>query len=476
MGASGRVTVAPPPSSPATPVAEPLRRSVIFAYCLPMAGTGFMLMPFYIWLMKYSTDVLLIAPAAVGSLFFIGRIWDAISDPVVGYLSDRTTSKRGRRRSWMFASAIPVAITTVMLWSPPWALEGLGLVLWMGAALLLYETAATAFFVPYGALGMELSEHYHERTRLFGYRHVIAAVGSLAGLGAVYLLRTAEDPRSMALGISISGGILMAATILYSTRRLPEREDYRGRGATNVFNAFADVLRNPPGRLLFTVYGIETFGAASIGMLAPYVMQYVVGTPELNEVFVVTYFLPQFGLTPLWIWLGRYVSKKNLWLFSMVAMAVGYGSIFFIGHESFLLLFLVIFLLGLGGGCGAVVAPSIQADVIDYDEYLTGERKEGAYTAIWNFIRKAAAGVTAGVTGLVLQYSGYVPNAADQTETVKTAILALMGLLPATCFAIGALIFTRFGLNEAEHRRIVQALRERAEDERSGVSGDETVH
>ena len=114
---------------------ESLPRSTILAYCLPMVGVGFMAMPFYVWLMKYSTDVLLIAPAAIGSIFFIGRFWDAISDPIAGYLSDLTTSNRGRRRSWMVAAAIPLGLTTVMLWSPPWMLEGLALVLWMGEGI-----------------------------------------------------------------------------------------------------------------------------------------------------------------------------------------------------------------------------------------------------------------------------------------------------------------------------------------------------
>ncbi|NRA03303.1 MAG: MFS transporter [Myxococcales bacterium] len=450
---------------------EALPRSTILIYCLPMLGVGFMAMPFYVWLMKFSTDVLLIAPAAIGSIFFIGRFWDAVSDPLAGYLSDRTNAPSGRRRSWMLASAIPLALTTVMLWSPPWMLEGLALVLWMGGALLLYETASTAFFVPYGALGMELTERYRERTRLFGYRHVIAAVGSLAGLGVVYLLRTAENPRLMALVVSAASGVVMAFTILYSARRLPERDDYRGRGSPRLLKAFGDVLRNPHGRLLFLVYGIETFGAASIGMLAPYVMQYVVHAPELNEVFIVTYFVPQFALTPLWIWLGNYFSKKSLWLFSMTALTLGYSAIFFTSESSFGVLFLVIFLLGLGGGCGAVVAPAIQADVIDYDEYLTGERKEGAYTAIWNFIRKSAAGVTAGITGFVLQYAGYVPNAPEQSEAVQTAILALIGLLPAACYAIGTLMFMRFGLNEREHEEIIKVLRQRA----AGVSAGPEV-
>ncbi len=439
----------------------PLPLATIWAYCLPTLGIGFMGMLFGIYLMKFSTDMLLVAPAAMGLLFGIGRIWDAISDPIAGYLSDRSSAKRGRRRAWMYASALPVFATTVMLWSPLPGLEGMELILWLGAALLIYETAMTAFFVPYGALGMELTQRYHERTRLFAYRHVIAAVGSMVGLGGVYLLRTAEEPRLMAFGLSLIGGAAMAGMILFAAVRLPERSDYRGRGALQFRKAFTDVLRNPHGRLLLIVYGIETFGAASIGMLAPYIMEYIVNAPELTELFILCYFVPQFALTPIWVWVAKRVGKKELWIFSMSALTLGYGALFFVGEGSYILIFSVVFLLGIGGGCGAVVAPSIQADVIDYDEYLTGERKEGAYIAIWNLVRKGAGGLTAIATGFVLQVVGFEPN-VPQSEATKTGMLALIGILPAVCYLIGTIIFLRFSLNEAEHTRVVAELQARA--------------
>ena len=440
----------------------PLPRSAIFAYCLPTLGMGLLFMPLSIWLFKFSTDVLLIAPAAMGTILFVGRFWDAISDPVAGYLSDRSTARAGRRRSWMMAFAIPLGVSTILVWSPPWFIDGAVLIVWVAVALVIYETAATGVLVPYGALGMELTDQYHERTRLFGFRHVAMAMGSILGLGAVFLMRTGENPRLTAFVVSTITGVIVATTVLLAAKRLPERSDYRGRGAIDIRKSFTDVLRNPHGRLLFIVYGVETFGAASIAMLAPYIMQYVVHAPDLNEVFILTYFVPQFALTPIWIRLAKRFSKKNLWLFSMMCLAVGYCSIFFVGEGSFTLLFVIIFLLGLGGGCGSVIAPSIQADVIDYDEYLTGERKEGAYTAIWNFIRKAAGGISAIITGWALQYAGYVPNAEDQSERVITVLLALIGLLPAFCYAIGTVLFFRFSLNEAEHDRIVRELRERA--------------
>jgi GPH family glycoside/pentoside/hexuronide:cation symporter len=125
------------------------------------------------YLMKFSTDVLLIAPAIMGSLIAASRLWDAISDPLVGYLSDQTNSVYGRRRSWMFFAAVPMGIGLVMIWSPPAVLDNMGTIIWMAVALLVYETASTAFYVPHGAIGVELTPNYHERTRLFGYAHMM---------------------------------------------------------------------------------------------------------------------------------------------------------------------------------------------------------------------------------------------------------------------------------------------------------------
>ncbi|MDG2306071.1 MAG: MFS transporter [Candidatus Binatia bacterium] len=438
-----------------------LPTSTIFAYCLPSTGLGLVMMLFSIYLMKFSTDVLLIAPAAMGTLLGLGRFWDAVSDPVAGYLSDRTMSRSGRRRTWMLASAVPLAATFVMVWAPPEALTGFALILWMGAALFAFETASTAFAIPYGALGLELTTAYHERTRLFAYRHVLQAIGALLGLGGVYLLRTAAVPRTMAFWVSLFAGVAMATAIGIAVTRLREPLAHQGRGSVRITKAFADVFRNEPGRLLFVVYGIETFGMTSVTMLSPYIMQYIVLAPDLTEALILVYFLPQVGLTPLWVRLARRFGKKKLWLMAMVFQAAGFFAMFWVGEDGYVLLFVILFLIGVGGGCSLVVAPAIQADVVDYDEFLTHERKEGAYFAIWNMIRKGAFGVGAILTGTLLQWVGFQPN-VEQTETTRTAMLALVGILPGACYLAGALLFTRFGLNEPEHAAIAAELEARS--------------
>ncbi len=435
---------------------------VVVTYSLPTVGVSCAFFLTTIYLIKFATDVLLIAPAVMGALFGLSRVWDAISDPLAGYLSDRTRTRLGRRRPWMLASALPIGVTFVMLWAPPTGLAGAGLVVWMGLALFLFFTATTAFGVPHEALGAELSKGHHDRTRIFAIRFVIGTLGTFLSLGALYLMSTqgvtvdeAERAalRSTALYLALSIGLGSAALIAFSSLRMREIAEHQGRGGTRIWRAFGDVFRNPHARLLLIVFLIENLGTAAIGMLVPYVTQYIVKAPEVTSVILLLYFVPAVLFVPLWIPLSRRLGKKRLWIFSMSAMTFAFTGLFFVGEGDVALLGALGLIGGVGGGCGAVVGPSIKADVIDYDELVTGERKEGSYVAVWNFVRKSAFGLTAMLTGFALQASGFQPN-VEQTEQAKLAMSVLIGLVPGFFYGAGTLLFLRFGLNEREHAAV----------------------
>ncbi|MEE9279568.1 MAG: glycoside-pentoside-hexuronide (GPH):cation symporter [Myxococcota bacterium] len=441
---------------------ERLPLGTIFTYALPTIGAGYMFLLVGLYLMKFATDVLLIAPAAMSAIFGLSRVWDAISDPIAGYFSDRTHHRAGRRRPWIFVSSVPIGVAFVMAFAPPQALEGGQLVAWMAVGVFGFYSAMTIFIVPHMSLGAELTTDYHDRSRIFGVRHAVWTIGSILSLVGMTLLIEAEaggeaSSRQMARQLALFAALATGAMILFASVRLRERPEYQGRGGAKPFRAFADVWRNPHARLLVIVTFIEHLGAATIGILTLYVAQYVVGTPHLAPLFILCYMIPSFASVPIWLPLSRRFGKKALWMFSMVLTAFSFGGMFFLEKGSVALISGLAFTAGLANGCGGTVSPSVQTDVIDYDEYITGERKEGAYFSAWNFVFKLAFGVTLFLTGFVLQFSGYVPN-AEQTETVKTAILALYALYPLTCFLIGAAIFSRFRLNEKEHGEIRAAL------------------
>ncbi len=447
-------------AGPEAAEASRLPFSVIFAFSAPRIAFGLMMTLFMTYLMKFCTDVLLIAPAAMGILFLIARIWDGISDPLAGFLSDRTRSRYGRRRSWMFAASVPMGVTMFMLWSPPAAITGTLLIVWVGLCYLAYETAQTAYLIPHGGLGAELTQDYDDRTRLFGLSHIIGYVGMAIGLVSLYLMTIAEDKRSFASGLSLAGGISVAVVVFWATLKLPERKDYQGRGSDNIFRAGGDVFRNPHSRLLLTIFAIESFGSASLAILGPYVSDYVAHEPSAIAWMYGAYLAPQVIFAPIFMQLARRFGKKQLWLVAMVLTAFGYLGLFMITEETKFMLIVGPALVGIGASCGAIVAPSIMADIIDYDEYLTGERKEGTYLAVWNLVRKFSSALPAMMTGFALTWLGFEPN-VEQSEVVKFTMRALFGLMPAACYGIGTLLFLRFRLNKEEHAAVIRELEAR---------------
>jgi sugar (glycoside-pentoside-hexuronide) transporter len=456
---------AAPPAGPAR-----LGRGLLLAYSLPSIGLQFAFLLLGLYFLKYATDVLGVAAGVMGLLFALSRFWDGLADPIAGYLSDRTRSRLGRRRSWMAASALPFGLSVWMLWCPPAALEGAWAAAWVGAGLLLFYTAYTGIQVPYGALGAELSQDYHDRTRLFAWRQGIGALGTLFGVVAYYLFLEAERgaglaSRQVGLGVGLFASLCICVTTGVLVARVRERSDYQERGPERVFGAFADVLRNPHARRLFWVQCSHFFSVAVLALVSAYVFQYVLRVPSATAALLVACFaVGMVAGIPLWVALSRRFGKHRCWSAALWSVAALYSSLFFaldadvsaagwqLGVAGALSL-----LLGFLQSSNFVLMHSMQADVIDWDEERTGERKEGAYLATWSFGEKCASALAAVAVGVALEWVGYVPN-VEQTPAVRSMILVLMSFAPALCHVLSALLLMRFGLGEQEHIRIRRAL------------------
>tara|TARA_B100000035_G_scaffold85305_1_gene71692 strand:+ start:6259 stop:7563 length:1305 start_codon:yes stop_codon:yes gene_type:complete len=424
-----------------------------------------------LYVMKFSTDVLLIAPAIMGLIFSVSRIWDAISDPLVGYLSDRTTTSLGRRRTWILFSFVPIAMGFYAVFAPPFSLSGDALSWWMAASIIGFYSAMTIFFVPHMALGAELSNDYHERSRLFGLRHAFYTFGSILSLATMQLLLNEEfreggDVRAMAEEYALYAVVAMSVLVLYAVVYLRERPEFQGRLSSSPTSAFRDVWQNPHARLLVIVTFIENVGSSAIAVLTLYVTQYVVGAPLWAPFIILAYMLPSTASVPMWLPLSRRFGKIKVWIVGMALYGLSFGGMFFLPFldtvdARLTLIIVMAAFAGLAAGCGGTIGPSVQGDVIDYDEYKTGERKEGSYFAVWNFTYKSALGFMLLLTGFVLEASGFVPN-QPQTMTVQISMVTLYGALPLLCYVIGAVLFSRFKLTEQEYAVIRAELDRRA--------------
>jgi GPH family glycoside/pentoside/hexuronide:cation symporter len=436
----------------------------IAVYSLPAAGSNFMENLIGMYLLKFTTDVLLLAPALVALFFGLGRVWDAVSDPIVGYWSDRTRHRLGRRRPWILASALPLGLAFVALWSPPDLAPG-ALRAWVCAAVILFFTAQSALVVPHLAWGAELAGAGHDRTRVFAGRLAVGLGGVFLGALAMGALERSADPRATAFGVAVAAALGVAIACAVTVGRLSERPELQGRGARSPGAAFRDVLRNPHARRLLAVLFLEALGFASMTTTMPFYIQYVMAREGQAALFMGGALGAMLASIPVWLVLARRFGKLRVWLGSLYGRAACFGAVAAVPDAGLAVLVTNMLLIGALFGCGAMLAPAVQADVIDDDERRTGERKEGTYFASWNFAAKASAGAAVILSGAVLQAVAFEPNAV-QAPLARSGILMLFGGFPCAFYLLAAALLARLslyvGAAPTPGARVLAGRRERA--------------
>jgi GPH family glycoside/pentoside/hexuronide:cation symporter len=424
------------PSTPSVPI------RTLLAYALPTFAVAYLLFFVQFYFLKFSTDVLLLPPAAIGLVFALAKVWDAVSNPLVGSASDRSRSRFGRRRPYLFASLPLLVAGFVMLWSPPSALEGVPLVVFCAFALFVFHGAFALYTIPHFALGAELASDPHERTRIFGVRHGSFIVGMLLAFAGIQVAMNATDTRAVTAEIAIPTSLL--AALVLAVTPLFVREPARGEvsGGKGLIASFRDVWANTPARILLIVWFIENAGVGAVGTMAPFISEYLLQRTDVVGTLPAAYVIAGVASIPVWVRLSRRFGKRQTWLAAMVLAAGAFGGIWFIGSGDVQPMFALLLLAGAAMGCGSVIAPSLTADLIDLDEQRTGERKEGVYSAALAFALRIGIASAAAVSGFVLQAVGFVPNAAQSPESLL-GLRVLFAGLPCAGFLIGAALFWR---------------------------------
>jgi hypothetical protein len=219
----------------------------------------------------------------------------------VGHWSDRTLHRLGRRRPWLFASALLLPLGFVALWVPPTGLGAVALALWFGVWVFFLHTALTVFEIPHRALGAELSPQAHDRTRVFAASTFVTHIGGVAAIACVALLERADDPRSAALPIAIGVGLATAALIALGAWRTPEPPEHRGRGGATLRSAFRDIGKEPFARAVLGARLVQQIGLASTLGLLPFVSDYLVGTPGWTAYYLASAVTGLLLAIPLWV-------------------------------------------------------------------------------------------------------------------------------------------------------------------------------
>lgn len=441
----------------------PMRKKL--AYAAPAFALAVVGIPIYVYIPKFYSDVVGVNIAVIGYVLLSVRIFDAVTDPLLGFLSDKTHSRFGRRRPYIAIGSIFLALAISLLFNPPDA-SGLAVTVWFTAGIFSLFLFWTIVVVPYESLGPEISMDYHERTTLFGLRDGLLIAGTLAAASSPTIIATvfnlASDPageRAKFFWLSVLYAPLVIVFSWWCIAVIQERARVTAAHSVGMFTGLRHTVRNKPFMILLVSYTISAFGNNLPATLILYYVEYVLLSKKA-DLFLLLYFITGIGFLPGWIMLSHRIGKKNAWLASMALNTGAFIGVFFLGPGDITMYGVLVFLSGIGFGATVALPSAIQADVIDYDEFLSGERREGQYIGLWSISKKIAAAMGVGIALSMLGLVGYVPN-VEQTPQVQMTLRILYSLVPSLCNLIAFLIAFTYPISGAIHENIRLAIRER---------------
>ena len=437
------------------------------AYSSPAFALAVVGIPVYVYIPKFYTDVVGLNIALLGTLLFGVRIFDAVTDPLFGYVSDRTKTAFGRRRPYIAVGSIFVALSMFMLFAPPEAVYDYA-ALWFGVsiyALFLFWTAVT---VPYESLGPEITFDYNERTGLFGMRDGLLIAGTLAAASSPALVQwlfglpdSDAGERATYFWIAVLYTPLLIGTCWWCAIAIDEKFKNQVSSSKGIASGLRELSRNKPFRILLVSYTISAIGNNLPATLILYYVEYVL-LSDLAELFLLMYFATGILFLPAWIKISHRVGKKNAWLASIVLNTGAFIWVFFLGPGDVAAYGVLVVISGIGLGATLALPSAIQADVIDYDELLSGSRREGQYIGLWSISKKFAAAVGVGAGLYTLGLAGYTPN-VEQTPSVVFTLRVLYALVPSVCNMIAFGIALYYPISAGIHSDIRRAISRRQE-------------
>jgi GPH family glycoside/pentoside/hexuronide:cation symporter len=411
-------------------------------------------------LLNYLTDTVGIAAGLAGAVVMIGKIWDAITDPVVGFISDRTESRWGRRRPYILFGSIPLFIAMIIMFTNPQIESQTLLFVWGVGTYCFLCLTYTLVNIPYNSLTPELTQDYHERTSLNGYRFGFAVIGTLLGAGAALPIIGAFPSKNM--GFSVMGalfGAIMMITALITFLCVREPETHGVKPTAGFFKTYLKVFKNKPYLLILLTYSLHITALTVASGITIYYFKYIHSAEAKTTIAMLLLLVTAMIFIPVSVALAKRFGKKIVYGSGMLIFSLAIMILFIFGHlYSINFSFAMMFVAGVGLGFTYVMPYAMVPDAVEYDYLLTGERTEGAFYGIWTFGIKIGQAVALGITGLVLSLTGYIPDVV-QTPMAALGIRLLIGPISAFIFIVAIIVLYYYPINEERYNEILAEIK-----------------
>lgn len=412
----------------------------------------------------FLTDVVGISPGIAAIAIFVGRSWDYINDPLIGYLSDRTRTRWGRRRPFLLFGALPFALAFILMWYRPPIQNLVFLAIYYAFAYVLFDSAATFVYMPYFALTPELTSNYDERTSLTTIRMFFSILGSLIAFTIPLLIIGSFRPEN-AGQVLLMGVIFAAASaaplwiVFFGTRERPEFSKLEQPGLGESLKAAA---RNRPFVFGLVIFLLTWVSIDILQTTLLYFIKYVVQREADSDLIMAVIFVTAMLVLPFWEFASRKWDKRKAYAGGIAFWAVVQIVLITLNPSTALPLILGLCLLaGVGVSAAHVLPWSILPDAIEWDEWHTGERHEGMFYSLVTLAQKVASSVAIPFILLILHFTGYVPTSNVQPPGALLGIRLAIGPIPALLLGCGIAFAIFYPLDRESHRRIVRELETR---------------
>jgi len=341
-----------------------------------------------------------------------GRILDAISDPLIGYLSDNTRSRWGRRKPYIFISTPILFITFILVWNPPVKAISPVNVIFLATVLFFYYWAYTGVLIPWFAVLPEMSPENDERVKIATIGVAIGVFGALIGGGLSGVLFEKVGPFMMALILGVIAFLAGELTLFGIDKKSATVPELKPDG---FFKALKQVFSDRQVISFSVMIMFVQLTYQLMLMNVPYLTKLILGGKEADASIIMGEVILLMALSaPLWFWLLKKYSKKTVFRWIIASMAIGFTLSFFIGSIDFIppmiqaMLIFPIAAIPVGGMFAGSLG--IIADLTDYDELKFGKRREAIYYGIYGIVRKTGWALCSIILAGVFQIFGYSPD------------------------------------------------------------------
>jgi GPH family glycoside/pentoside/hexuronide:cation symporter len=414
----------------------------------------------------FLTDVAGLRPDYAGWAVAIGRLWDAVNDPLFGILSDRIRTRWGRRRVFLLFGAAPLGLSFIMMWVVP-TFGQFGLTVYYALVFIVFDTLFTMVHVGYNALTPEMTSDYDERSTLNGYRMVFSISGTL---GAIILATVLgwfiTDLRLLygLIGFILGVLVIIPPLIVFSiTRELPAQELPKALPAKQ---ALAETLNNQPFRMVMGLYLLSWTTASILAAVLIYFATYYLRVPEQANFYVLAAEGAAILFIPVIVWLARRLDKRRAFILGSASWMFVLMGLFLLRPDQTGLAYVLALLSGAGIATAFVIPWAMIPDIIEFDQLRTGQRREGSFYAFASFFQKLATGLAIWLMGQAFAASGYInPSSGEphpiQPDQAVFVIRVFAGPVPVLLLILAIAFAWYYPITREKHRSLLNELAER---------------